>query len=42
MFVDFQINLFVEDVERARAFCTAIGGVETFRTPTPTATRSTS
>ena len=34
MFVDFQINLYVEDVERALAFYTAIGGVETFRTPT--------
>ena len=33
MFVDFQINLYVQDVERALAFYTAIGGVESFRTP---------
>jgi uncharacterized glyoxalase superfamily protein PhnB len=33
MFVDFQINLYVRDVERALAFWTAIGGSETFRTP---------
>jgi catechol 2,3-dioxygenase-like lactoylglutathione lyase family enzyme len=33
MFTDFQINLFVKDVERCVAFYRAIGFVETYRTP---------
>jgi predicted lactoylglutathione lyase len=33
MFTEFQINLFAEDVERCTAFYTAIGFVETYRTP---------
>jgi lactoylglutathione lyase len=33
MYTDFQINLYVEDVERAVGFYAAIGAIESFRTP---------
>jgi uncharacterized glyoxalase superfamily protein PhnB len=34
MFTELQINLYVDDVERALAFYAAIGAEESFRTPT--------
>ena len=33
MFTGLQINFYVSDVERAVVFYTAIGAVESFRTP---------
>ena len=36
MFVDFQVNMIVEDVEPCVSFYKALGFAETYRTPTPT------
>ncbi len=33
MFTEYQTGLYVDDVERATAFYVALGGVESFRTP---------